>query len=192
MSLPPLAEDLIKIVRNYYNSSNAFHFTQESSPEENRRQAVWTQWIENREPWRAFRSRLRSELPNYMIGETYSSADGGPRCIIYPPKESRTPSANWLVVGCVSLLAPVYFVYGVECDYVEGRLRNDKASFEPPPSNMTLPAQVVARTIETSFGFSAVPREMAETPVHLFAGLLEPPSTTLFHTLFTNAPESIP
>jgi hypothetical protein len=46
--------------------------------------------------------------------------------------------------------------------------------------------------IEASFGFSAVSREVAETPVHLFAGLLEPPKTTLFHTLFTSAPNSIP
>ncbi|EPX58441.1 hypothetical protein D187_003913 [Cystobacter fuscus DSM 2262] len=42
------------------------------------------------------------------------------------------------------------------------------------------------------FGFSAVSREIAETPVPLFAGLIEPPETTLFHTLFTNAPSSIP
>ncbi|WP_155893301.1 hypothetical protein [Cystobacter fuscus] len=192
--MPPSlsAEDLIRVVRNYYDSSNEFHFTPEPSPEENRRQALWTQWIENMGPWRAFRAKLRSELPNYKIGETYSSADGGPRCIIYPPKESNTPFASWIVVGCVSLLAPVYFVYGVECDYIEGRLRRNKASFEPPPPNMILPAQVVARTIEASFGFSAVPREIAETPVHLFAGLLEPPKTTLLHTLFTNAPDIIP
>jgi hypothetical protein len=192
MSFRTSTEDLIKVVQNYYNSSNDFLFTLEPSPEENRRQALWAQWTENMEPWKAFRARLRSELPNYETGATYSSADGGPRCIIYPPKESLRPFSNWVVVGCVSLLAPVYFVYGVECDYVEGRLRNDRASFEPPPPNMISPAQVVARTIETSFGFSAVPREIAETPVPLFAGLLEPPKTTLFHTLFTSAPHSIP
>lgn len=186
------AEGLIKVVRSYYDSSNDFLFTSEPSPEENRRQALWTQWIENMEPWRAFRAKLRIELPNYVIGETYASADGGPRCIIYPPKESRTPSSNWIVVGCVSLLAPVYFVYGAECDYIEGGLRNIRASFEPPPPNMSLPAQVIAETIETSFGFSAVPREVAEAPVPLFAGRLQPPNTTLFHTLFTSAPNSIP
>ncbi len=192
MSPTPSTEDLIKIVQKYYDSSNAFHFTLEPSPEESRREELWSKWIEHREPWSALRASLRSELPNYETGETYSSADGGPRCIIYPPKHLRTPSSNWLVVGCVSLLAPVYFVYGVERDYTEGRPRNIKASFEPPPPNMSLPAQVMARTLETSFGLSAVPREVAETPVHLFAGNLEPPRTTLFHTLFTNAPESIP
>jgi hypothetical protein len=192
MSPPPSAEDLIRLVWNYYNSSNAFLFALEPTPEDERRQALWSKWIENMEPWKAFRATLRGELSNFIIGETYSSADGGPRCMIYPPIDSRTPSSNWLVVGCVSLLAPVYFVYGAECDYVEGGLRNIKASFEPPPPNMSLPAQVIAKAIETSFGFSAVPREVVETPVPLFAGLLQPPNTTLFHTLFTSAPNSIP
>jgi hypothetical protein len=188
----PSKEDLITIVRNYYNSSNDFHFTLATSPEENRRQALWTQRIENMGSWKAFRAKLRSELPNFITGETGSTADGGLRCMVYPPKESRAPTSNWIVVGCVSILAPVYFVYGVECDYIDDRLQNPKATFEQPPPSMAFPAQVVARTIETTFGFSAVPREIAETPVPLFAGLLEPPETTLFHTLFTSAPRSIP
>jgi hypothetical protein len=192
MSPPPSTEDLINIVQNYYNASNDFLFTLEPSPEENRRQALWTQWIENMEPWKAFRDKLGAELPNHKIGETYSSADGGPRCVVYPPGESLSPKANWKVVGCISLLAPIYLVYGVEYDHADGRTRNSKASFGPPPPNMVLPAQVVARTIEAIFGFSALPRELAETPVPLYAGLLEPPETTLFHTLFTNAPSSVP
>lgn len=188
----PTKEELIRIAQDHYNSSNAFLSTTEPTAEENRRQALWSKWIENMKPWRSFRTLLKIELPNYTIGETYSSADGGPRCIVYPPEDSRTPHSNWLVVGCVSLLAPVYFIYGADCDYADGSLRNMRVSFEAPPVNMSLPAQIVARTIEASFGFSAVPREVAETPVHLFAGLLEPPKTTLFHTLFTSAPNSIP
>jgi len=192
MSPAPSPEELIRIVQGHYNSSNAFLFTTEPTSEETRRQGVWSKWIENMAPWRRFRAQLKGELPNYIIGETYSSSDGGPRCIVYPPEDSRTLNSNWIVVGCVSLLAPVYFVYGAECDYAEGSLRNIKASFEPPSANMSLPARIVARMIEASFGFSAVSREVAETPVHLFAGLLEPPKTTLFHTLFTSAPNSIP
>jgi|SRR6218665_17270 len=188
----PSKETLTEVVQHYYNSSSDFLFTLEPSLEESRRQALWTRWIENMEPWKAFRARLRSELPDYGTGETYSSADGGPRCMIYPPKNSLTASSNWIVVGCVSLLAPVYFVYGVECDYAEGRLLNDRASFGQPPPSMAFPAQVVAGTIEAVFGYGMVTREVAETPVALFAGLLEPPKTTLFHTLFTSAPHSIP
>ncbi|MFY0582940.1 hypothetical protein ACN28S_59405 [Cystobacter fuscus] len=92
----------------------------------------------------------------------------------------------------MSILAPVYFVYGVECGFLDDGLPGHKASFEQPPPSMAFPAQVVARMIETTFGFSAVPREIAETPVPLFAGAREPPETTLFHALFTSDPEIIP
>jgi hypothetical protein len=186
------SEDLIAIVRNYYESSNRFLFTTDVSPESKHRHALWAKWIGNMDPWKVFRARLRNELPSYNTGETYSTHDGGPRCMVYPPGGSRTPGSNWIVVGCVSILAPVYFVYGVECDFSDGRLRNHKASFEQPPPSMAFPAQVVARTIEATFGFSAVPREIAETPVPLFAGSREPPETTLFHALFTNDPSIIP
>jgi hypothetical protein len=187
-----LKKDLIDIAQQYYEASSEVHSTPELSPETERRNALWAQWIENRSSWTALRATLRSELPGYDTGETYSTHDGGPRCLVYPPKESRTPVGNWIVVGCISLLAPVYCVYGVECDYIEGRLRNDTASFAPPPSSMALPAKAVARAIETTLGFNVVPRDIAETPVHLFAGGLVPPETTLFHVLFTNAPSRIP
>ncbi|ATB29762.1 hypothetical protein MEBOL_003217 [Melittangium boletus DSM 14713] len=142
--------------------------------------------------WYSFRDKLSEALPNFITGETGSTSDGALRCIVYPPEAARVPTSNWIVVGCVSILAPVYFVYGVECDYADGRLQNPRASFERPPSSMDFPAQMVARTIEMAFGYSAVPRDIAETPVPLFAGLLEPPKTTLFHALFTNEPSSIP
>ncbi|WP_043432506.1 hypothetical protein [Cystobacter fuscus] len=191
-SMTPSKEDLIAIVRRYYESSNDFLSTAETGPETKRRQALWTQMIENMGPWKAFRAELRRVLPDFNIGETGSTDDGGLRCMVYPLKDLEPPASNWAVVGCVSILAPVYFVYGVQYDYIESHLRNHEASFEQPPPDMSWPAQVVARTIEKMFGFSAVSREIAETPVPLFAGLIEPPETTLFHTLFTNAPSSIP
>ena len=188
----PSKEELLAIIRKYYDSSNAFMFTTELSPETKRHDEIWKQWIANMDPWYAFRDELRSALPNYIIGETYPSMDGGPRCMVYLPKESWSPKSNWDVVGCVSLLAPVYFVYGVEWDYIDGRRQNFRASFEQPPPNMAWPAQAVASAIEKMFGFSAVPRELAETPVPLYAGSLEPHETTLFHTLFTSDPSNIP
>jgi hypothetical protein len=188
----PSKEDLIATVWKYYDSTNEFLFTAKTSPETKRRQALWKQWIANMDSWYAFRAELRSALPNYIIGETYPSADGGPRCMIYMPEESWSPQANWDVVGCVSLLEPVYFVYGVEWDYIDGRRQNFRASFEQPPPSMAWPAQVIARAIEKMFGFSAFPRELADTPVPLYAGSLEPHETTLFHTLFTSDPSNIP
>lgn len=188
----PSKDDLLDIVRNYYDSSEKFLFTPEASPATKRLHALWTQWLENMGPWNAFLQGLESDLPAFVIGDTLSSSDGGPRCLVYPPKESRSPTAAWVVVGCVSLLAPVYIVYGVECDYADGGLRNEKASFAQPPPDMALPAQIVARRIETTFGFSTVSREIAETPVPLFVGGREPSEATLFHALFTSDPSIIP
>lgn len=185
-------EELIAIVQNYYDSSNAFLFTTELSPEAKRHYELWKQWTANMHPWKEFKAELRSALPNYQIGETYPSADGGPRCLVHLPRESWSPTSNWTVVGCVSLLAPVYFVHGVEWDYIGGRVQNAKAHVGQPPPSMLLPTRVVTRVIERVFGFSALPRELAETPVHLYTGLIEPPQTTLFHTLFTSEPSNIP
>jgi hypothetical protein len=185
-------EELIATVQKYYDSSNAFLFTTELSPEAKRHYEMWKQWAANMSLWKAFKAALRSALPNYITGETYPSADGGPRCLVHLPRESWSPTSNWTVVGCVSLLAPVYFVHGVEWDYVDGCVQNARARFGEPPSDMVLPTQIVARTIEEIFGFSAFPRELVETPVHLYTGLVEPPQTTLFHTLFTSEPSNIP
>ncbi|WP_434388149.1 hypothetical protein [Melittangium boletus] len=188
----PSKEDLISIVQKHYDSTNAFMFTAGLTPEAKRLNGAWKKWIDNRDSWHTFRDELSRLLPSYVIGETYPSMDGGPRCIVYHPIDSCTLESNWDVVGCMSLLAPVYFVYGVQWEYVEGIRKNFRASFAQPPPIMAEPAQVMARTIEKIFGFDAIPYELATTPVGLYAGLLEPHETTLFHTLFTNEPQSIP
>jgi hypothetical protein len=185
-------ERLLAVAQEYWDSSQDFLLKQEASPERRRLQALWDQKLENMEPWNAFLGGLRNELPDYVVGSTLTTADASLRCVIYPPKESRPPSSCWIVVGCVSILAPVYILYGVECEYVGGRLRNHKASLVQVPPGMDFPARVVARRIETTFGYSAVPREIAETPVPLFIEFKEPPETTLFHALFTSEPSSIP
>lgn len=188
----PSRDDLLAIVRNYYDPTNKFLYTPEASQETKRLQALWTQWLENMGPWHDFLDGLEGELPDFIVGDTLSTSDGGPRCLVYPPKKSRPSTGNWVVVGCVSLLAPVYMVYGVERDEVDGGLRHEKARFGHPPPGMSLPAHAVARKIETTFGFSAVSREIAETPVPLFVGGREPSEATLFHALFTSDPSTIP
>lgn len=188
----PSREDLLAIVRNYYDPSNDFLYTTETSPATQRLHALWTQWLENVAPWNAFLGELESELSTFIVGDTLSTGDGGPRCLVYPPKAAGVPTANWIVVGCVSLLAPVYMVHGLERGYTDDGLRIKKASFAQPPPSMALVAQVVARRIEVAFGASAISREIAETPVPLFVGVLEPSEATLFHALFTSEPSIIP
>lgn len=188
----PSKNDLLAIVRNYYSATHELLYTPETSQETKRLQALWAQRLENMEPWHTFLNELEKELPNLIVGDTLSTSDGGPRCLVYPSKESRSPTGHWVVVGCISLLAPVYMIYGVEFDYAAGGLRQERASFEQPPPSMILPAKIVAGKIEKTFGFSAVPREIAETPVSLFVGGQEPSAAKLFHALFTSDPSVIP
>ena len=187
-----LKDDLIAVARSYWDSSGDALFKLETSPERQRLHARWAQQLENMSDWNAFLDELESELSQFIVGDTLTTGDAGPRCIIYPSKEARTPLGNWVVVGCLSLLAPVYFVYGVECDSVGGAFRNHKASFEPPPPHMAVAAHAVAEKLEARFGLTAVPLDIARTPVPLFVGFKAPPETTLFHALFTSEPSSIP
>lgn len=188
----PSREELITLVRQHYPSSNALMFTSERSPETRRLDDKWEHWVSNLESWDAFRDELSRALPHHIIGETYPSMEGGPRGVIYMPQEAWAPHANWDVVGCMSLLAPVYFVYGVEWDFLDGRRQNLRARFSSPPPSMAGPARVIAETMERMLGLAPLPRELADTPVPVYAGSLEPHETTLFHALFTSAPQRIP
>lgn len=103
------------------------------------------------------------------------------------------PPHNWIVVGCVSILAPIYIVYSVQYGRVGNRMGlNPRVGFEPFPPEMQPMADLIARRIEETFGVSKLPREIAETPVPLFVKWVEPPETTLFHALFTNEPDNVP
>jgi hypothetical protein len=97
-----------------------------------------------------------------------------------------------VVVGCVSILAPVYTVYGVRFEYGETTRVLREVTFDPRRPEIRAPAEVITERIEAVFGFSALPREFAETPVPLFVQWKQPPDTTLFHALFTNEPGSLP
>ncbi len=102
------------------------------------------------------------------------------------------PPFDWMVVGCLSILAPIYIVYAVEYGRVETKRLNPRLRFEPFPPERQAVADVLSRKIEARFGASKLPRELAETPVPLYAQWVEPPETTLFHVLFTNEPDNVP
>ena len=184
-------EDLLSTARSYWDSSHDFLLRQEASPERKKLWALWDEKIKDLSQWNSLLRTLKGDLPGYIVGSAVVPADASFRCVVYPAKESRRESC-WVVVGCVRILAPVYVVYGVECDCVEGQLKNPRANLFQPPPGMALPAKVVARAIEETFGFSELPHEIAETPVPLFVNWQEPPQTTLFHALFTSEPSSIP
>jgi hypothetical protein len=187
--MPLSSEHLLSIARNYWPSSNEHYLRGEASPEIERLQKLWQQELKKLDRWWALLDDLERELPEFDIGDATATIDASFRCIAY---SGKTAPHRFAVVGCLSILAPVFTVYGLEFEETEETRTVRRICFEPLPAEMQNPANVIAKKIETKFGASTLPREIAETPVPLFVEWKEPPNTTLFHALFASAPESVP
>lgn len=193
------AEYLLSVARNYWRSDHEFDGKLERSPELERFQGLWEEKLEKIDEWWVLHDELRAALPHLNIGDATATVDACFRCLVYAEQQlvSENPedeprSRCWAVVGCVSILAPVYTTYGVQYDYKGREWIAREVFFEPLPPEMRAPAEVVARKLEKLFGVEALPRELAETPIPLIVEPREPPDTTLFHALFTSRPESVP
>jgi hypothetical protein len=188
------AEQLLAIARNYWpgdiESYNGLLFGKRC-PEVDRFHELWQRELKKLDWWRDFLASFRAELPGFSLSDITAPVDPCWRCGAYPETNCKPPASYWVVVGCLSILAPVYTVYGVEYTY-NGKNRNDQVFFEPLPPKMRAPADLIARRIEARFEASKLPREIAETPIPLFVDPQEPPNTTLFHALFSSSPESVP
>ncbi|HEX5753694.1 MAG TPA: hypothetical protein VFZ09_46320 [Archangium sp.] len=199
--MPISAEELLAVVRQYWRSDHEFDDKLERSPELKRFHAVWKQALKNLDQWRALMDELRVELPHLNIGHPTATCDPCFKCMVYTnqepvssdPYDDEPRSRLWTVVGCLSVLAPVYTVYGVQYDYKGRDVRGSaRVFFDPLPPEMQAPAEVIARKIEARYRAEALPRESAEIRVPLIVHFKEPPETTLFHALFTPEPENLP
>lgn len=193
------AEYLLSVARNYWRSDHEFDGKLERSPELERFQGLWEEKLEKIDEWWVLHDELRAALPHLKIGDATSTVDACFRCLVYADQqpvsedpEDELRSRCWAVVGCVSILAPVYTVYGVQYDYKGREWIARRVFFDPLPPEMWAPSEIVARKIEELFGVEALPREIAETRIPLIVERREPPDTTLFHALFTSRPESVP
>ncbi|MFL5352621.1 hypothetical protein [Archangium sp.] len=185
----PSTEELFSIARNYWPSTEEYYLKGEASPENQRLGALWQEKLKRIDRWWAMLDELKEELPELTIGDATATLHASFRCTAYSKKVNQQRSA---LVGCLSIIAPVFTVYGLEFEY-QGETRTvSRICFEPLPAYMQGPAGVIARKIETMFGASALPREVADTPVPLFVEWKKPPHTTLFHALFSSTPERIP
>jgi hypothetical protein len=187
--MSPSTDQLLAIARRYWSSSEEHYLRGEASPENQRLDALWAQELKRLDRWRALLAELRKELPEFTIGNATATLHASFRCAAYWGKTYPHPSA---LVGCLSILAPVFTVYGLEFEETEETRTVSRICFEPLPDYMQGPAGVIARKLETMFGASALPREVADTPVPLFVEWKKPPHTTLFHALFASTPERIP
>lgn len=186
------AERLLSIARLYWRSDKDDQPGLENSPETQRLHDRWERELEQMESWRALLRDLRAELPDFDVGDATATCDSCFRCAVYLKTDRQPPSVRWVAVGCVSILAPVYAVYGVRYDYGGGKRIGNEVFLEPLPPELRVPAEAIARKIEERFPVAVLPREIAETPVPLFVEPRAPPETTLFHALFTSQPERVP
>jgi hypothetical protein len=185
-------EQLLAIARSYWRPDDDSYRRQEWSPEAERLEARWEQELARLDRWHAFLQDLRQELPSFTIGDGTATPDACFRCIAYPVRGNPLPPFPWVVVGCTSILVPHFIIYGLKYQLIGGARHDPRLLFEPLPPEMQVPADLITRRMEETFGVSKLPRELAETPVPLFVEWKKPPHTTLFHALFTNAPENVP
>jgi hypothetical protein len=190
--LIPSTEELLAIARRYWRPDKEYHFRLDNSPETTRFQDKWEEAMPRMDEWWALVRELKQDLPDFSIGNITATCDSCFRCGAYAPRERPEEPRRWVVVGCMSVLAPVYTVYGVRFEYSGRKRVHEEAFLDPLPPEMRAPAEVIARRIENRFGVSALPPEIAATPIPLFVEPLEPPDTTLFHALFTAEPASVP
>ena len=193
--MPLSAEELLSIVRGYFRPDKDFNYRPINSPEEERFLEQWEQALERMEHWRVFLRELRGALPDFDIGNITATSTSCFSCAAYSKVKTRPISSSSAIVGCLSILAPVYTVYGVQSTYSytdKGRERSDEVFLHSLPPEMQAPAAIIARGIEAAYGAEPLPREIAETRIPLIVNLRDPPETTLFHALFTSEPERVP
>jgi len=190
--VPLTAESLVVLVRNYYRADRDFDIRRENSPEGERFLTRWEQEIEKMDQWDAFVDELQAALPELEVGNITSTCNASFRCAVYPRVEKAPEFSRWVVVGSVSILAPVYAIYGLQLGYRGKQRIEERVFLESLPPEMQAPAEVMARKLEATFGLTALPRELARTPVPVIVDFKEPPHTTLFDALFISRPESVP
>ncbi|WP_147448782.1 hypothetical protein [Corallococcus terminator] len=193
MVTPLTEEQLLEVAGRYWRTDEQYYLRQERSPKAERLEALWEQELPKMGRWNAFLETLERLLPGFEMGDgTAPTTAPCLRCIAYPPDDGTVPLVRWAVIGCVSILAPVYAIYAVRKKREHGGWRSPEAHFDPLPDSLILPAQVMGSAIEAEFGAGLLPWEMAHRPVPLFVEWKAPPETTLFHALFTASPEVIP
>lgn len=194
---PPTLEELIDVVRRYYPVGRTpYDHNHEASPEWHRFMDLWHGFIDDRSRWLALDDLLTREFSGITVGDaTAYTHDGGCRCCVYAIEpESTEEGISKEVLGCVSLLAPVYYVYGTQ-DRILKRKRIEVTVFlDTLPEELAPYAAKVARGIETVFtGYTPFPKEWLHVPLpDLCADGIYFGKWTLFNLLFTLQPDNFP
>jgi len=123
-------EHLLSIARRYWPSDKEKYLHPESSPEVARFYALWEEELQKMERWGSFVRALNRNLPGFTLGNVTAPVDACFRCAAYPEKDFERPGFRWVVVGCLSILAPVYTLYGVQYTYSDTKRIGHKVFFD--------------------------------------------------------------
>jgi hypothetical protein len=186
--MPLSTEEFLAIARKYWRADKAY----DGSPEHRRLTGLWERELEKLGQWWALLDELKRELPGFTLGNATATPDACFRCAAYSPVDNPSSARRFIVVGCVSILAPVYTVYGVQYVLMDKKRHNRRVFFDPLPADMQHPADAISRRIEANFRVDVLPHDMAGIHIPLYVEPVEPPNTTLFHALFTSEPASLP
>ncbi|RKH14262.1 hypothetical protein D7V97_03525 [Corallococcus sp. CA053C] len=188
--LPSTAE-LLAIARHFWPAPGPGD-SDETSPEYVRLFKRWDEAIQDLPQWHGFLEHLDTLLPGFTLGDGTGPTRVSFRCVAYPAKGIPMPPIPWAVVGCMSILAPVFTVYGISFEY-QGRKRSKaQLHLDPLPEAMTGTARLIAQELKARYNVSELPREVAATPVPVVVEWTRPPQTTLFDALFDSEPTSVP
>ncbi|HZI09562.1 MAG TPA: hypothetical protein VE153_04165 [Myxococcus sp.] len=189
-------EELIARASLYWPADFEWYERGERAPENDRRLALCKQqWQQRGEQWTALVADLRQQLPGYSIHNATAPSEPCFRCSVYLPEKQLKPRLVQVVVGCLSMIAPVYTVYGLQYEFRPKKFykkSNQQLLLDPLPPEMLAPADVVARRIEARFDAERLTPEVAATPVPLYVDITFPPHATLFHALISEQPTSVP
>ncbi|MFE8603334.1 hypothetical protein [Archangium violaceum] len=190
--------ELMEVCRQYYPAGRTLDDHEHAaSPEWHRFHARWHEAMADRSRWLTLRGALEEAFPGISVGDaTAYTHDGGYRCCVYSIEpQDKADGVSWEVVGCVSLLAPLYFVYGTQHRYRAGRRESPAVALflESLPEALTSSASKVTRAIESVFGYQPLPVQWVSVPIPgLCLDHFEPGRATLFRALFTLEPALLP
>ena len=192
--MTPSAEELLALARLYWGADEIYRFRQDDSLEDLRYKALWKEKRKEFDRWLHLIKELQQAVPDCSVWDyTPPSANPSFGVLVYPPREEvmHRPQLRWTVCGYLSILAPVYNVHCVRREFLGKHLRSAKVFLGPAPLELQGIAELIAERIEANFGATALPLEIAQTPVPLYVNSIMPPHTTLFHALFTTEPGNI-
>jgi hypothetical protein len=170
MSQELSARALVALVHRYYPTGlPSVHDPRHDASEEAQRltalrQAQW----EKSGPWQAFVKRLVEAFPECTVWDLpYLLHEPCRYCRLTVPGTGLTPGEGELqeVVCMLSVLAPVYCIFGSHQRSEQRRLVWNAVHFPPlPPEYQPLETRLAA-LIESTFGLTRLPNDVLFTPV---------------------------